>query len=244
MVAADGAWIRQAYEVAYEKFAAAIEEPGRPLGYLFLDKLFQLRVPLPSIGSLNQSDFFRRLLGVDGRQIDVGAEVEGLRREVDASESEAEVLEALQGASQAARERVAAQAVTKLSQSDLTVDTEHALERFAPLLNANPRSMKRFINCYTVLRAVRTLEGNIVPTDALALWVVLQIRWPLLADYLQEHPDAIDHVGHEPLPDGLPEQIHNIMKSATLQQVLKAAPMPLSPVLIRRCCGELVITPQ
>jgi hypothetical protein len=240
VVAADGAWIRQAFEVAYEKFTTAIEEPGRPLGYLFLDKLFQLRVPLPSIGSANQSDFFRNLLGRTQPDIEVAEEVVDLRKEVNASESEADLLKALESASQAARERVASEAVTKLSQRRLATETEHALERFAQLLNANPRSMKRFINCYTVVRAVRTLEGNIVPTDALAMWVLLQIRWPLLADYLQQHPDAIDHVGQDPLPEGLPEPIQGLMRSATLHHVLKAAPTPLSSILIRQCCGEAV----
>ncbi|MDX3108942.1 KAP family P-loop NTPase fold protein [Nonomuraea angiospora] len=240
VVAADGAWIRQAYEVAYEKFATAIEEPGRPLGYLFLDKLFQLRVPLPSIGLANQSDFFRTLLGRTDPDNDVAEEIKDLRQEVNASESEADLLKALQGASQAAREQVASEAVTKLSQRRLATDTEHALEQFAQLLNANPRSMKRFINCYTVVRAVRTLEGNIVPTEALAMWVLLQIRWPLFADYLQEHPDAIEYVGQDPLPEGLPEPIQNLMRSAALQQVLKTAPTPLSPVLIRMSCGEPV----
>jgi hypothetical protein len=245
VVAADGAWLRQAFEVSYERFKTAVEEPGRPLGYLFLDKLFQLRVPLPSIGSTSQSAFFRGLLGrTEPEENDVAAEAGELLLQVNASNSETDILQALRGASQAARELVAAEAVTKMSERRLTADVEHALERFSPLLNANPRSMKRYINCYTVVRAARTLEGNPVETDVLAMWVLIQTRWPLLADYLQQQPDVIDYIGQESLPDDLPETLHALMRSATLTNVLKAAPTPLTPDLVRMSCGALVERPD
>ena len=48
VVAADGAWLRTSYEGAYTSFGDAIGQPGRPLGYLFLDKIFQLGMPLPA----------------------------------------------------------------------------------------------------------------------------------------------------------------------------------------------------
>ena len=40
VVAADGRWIRASYEKAYSTFVDEVKEPGRPLGYLFLDKAF------------------------------------------------------------------------------------------------------------------------------------------------------------------------------------------------------------
>src|SRR5438128_2568573 len=62
VVAADGAWIRHSYESAYQGFVDAVAEPGRPLGYLFLDKLFQLTVEVPSISPTAQEAYLRGLL--------------------------------------------------------------------------------------------------------------------------------------------------------------------------------------
>ena len=54
--------------------------------------------------------------------------------------------------------------------------------------------MKRFINDYSILRAVRTLEGIAVGMAALALWAIMETRWPALADYLSDHPEQISLV--------------------------------------------------
>jgi hypothetical protein len=238
VVAADGAWLRQAFETVYDHFRTAVEAPGRPLGYLFLDKLFQLRVPVPTMGSASQSAYFRSLLGLgSGTASDVVSEASDLRQQVTASKTEHGVLQALRHASPAARELVAADALTKMSEAELTTDVEHALEPYALMLNANPRSMKRYINCYTVARAARTLEGNPVETDALALWVLLQIRWPQLADYLQTSPDAISKIVQGKHPSELPDPLHRLVVSPDLTNVLKAAPIPLTPDLIRHCSG-------
>jgi hypothetical protein len=63
VVAGDGAWIRTSYEVAYQTFAASVAEPGRSLGYLFLDKLFQLTVPVPALSAQAQDAYLKALLG-------------------------------------------------------------------------------------------------------------------------------------------------------------------------------------
>jgi hypothetical protein len=47
VVAADRQWICASFEKEYEAFGKSIGEPGRPLGYLFLDKMFQVSVSVP-----------------------------------------------------------------------------------------------------------------------------------------------------------------------------------------------------
>jgi hypothetical protein len=39
-----------------------VAEPGRPLGYLFLDKLFQLSIPVPMLNAQRQQAYMRELL--------------------------------------------------------------------------------------------------------------------------------------------------------------------------------------
>ncbi|MEU0872186.1 MrcB family domain-containing protein [Nocardia brasiliensis] len=238
VVAADGAWLRQAYEVTYDKFLDAVAEPGRPLGYLFLDKLFQLSVPLPAIGAAGQKTYFRGLLGGSVREGDtLGDEVDKLRRVIAESANETEVLDALRQASPTARERVSPQAVERMSGAELAAGVEHALERFAPLLDGNPRRMKRYINCYTVTRAARTLEGSAIETDALALWVLLQIRWPELAEYLRRKPDAIATINEKQTTKGWPEDLAALLHSSDLREVIGQAPIKLTGNQIRECCG-------
>ena len=48
VVAADARWISQAFEHRHRDAHAPLGEPGRTLGSLFLDKLFQLRITLPT----------------------------------------------------------------------------------------------------------------------------------------------------------------------------------------------------
>jgi len=64
LVAADGAWLRTSYEGAYKDFRDAIGQPGRPLGYLFLDKIFQLSLTLPTASKAAQQTLLDKLLQV------------------------------------------------------------------------------------------------------------------------------------------------------------------------------------
>ena len=60
VVAADARWISQAFEHRHRDAHAPLGEPGRTLGSLFLDKLFQLRITLPT-PSTEDLDRFDRI---------------------------------------------------------------------------------------------------------------------------------------------------------------------------------------
>jgi hypothetical protein len=240
IVAADAAWLHRAFEREYDGFGAAVAEPGKPLGYLFCDKIFQLVVPMPGLGEVGQAAFLASLLGVSTAQPSTPRDANAVReaaRLIDASGSEAEVLTVLSSVEPQVREQVGPQAVDALTRPELVQRTEHSLTRFAPLLPSNPRSMKRFINDYSMARAVRTLEGDPVPVDALAQWTVMRTRWPALAAYLAERPEA----AADPAPaDGEPpvEDLARLLAGAEVRRVL-AFPdgTALTPELIRRCHG-------
>ncbi|MEU8175545.1 P-loop NTPase fold protein [Microbispora hainanensis] len=237
VVAMDGAWLRCAYENAYETFKSAVAEPGRPIGYLFLDKLFQLSVPMPRIGGAGRDLYFGRLLGVSVEQPPSPA-ADRVRAALTASGDEIEVLETLAKADPQVREIVAAQAVERILDAGVQDVSRHALAKFSRLLHSNPRAMKRFVNTYTVLRAVRVLEGSVVPTDALALWTLLRIRWPELADHLESHPEAVDQIMEGSDAQDLPESLRDLAASEDLHEVLCGVPgVTLTPDMIRACSG-------
>lgn len=238
VVAADGAWMRASYEIEYEKFVPTIAEPGRPLGYLFLNKLFQLHVPVPMIDPPRQRTYLGRLLGLRAEEQTVREE-DSVRERLRAGTSEAHVLETLRQASDEVRDRLAAEVVEKLSAPEVVAATEHQLQRFGPLLSPNPRSMKLFLNTYSVLRTVRTLEGNPVPMEPLALWTVLETRWPRLADHLRSRPDDIALVGKpkKELKD-VSEDIRPLFNDSAVKALTSfEAEGALTAEKIRRCCG-------
>jgi hypothetical protein len=243
-IAADGRWIRSSYEKRYDTFHATAL-PGRPLGYLFLEKIFQLHVQLPSMTPSAKEAYFLSLLAPEHRpqaQGGGGAENDAARRTkaavVDAN-TEADLLEVGHRATEiedpVARMDVLGDLAVKFSQREIIDATEHALNRFAGLLEPNPRSMKLFVNTYGVLRSLRTLEEVFVPIGPLALWTVVEIRWPYLADYLRAHPEAV--AADEP-DDDVPDYVKHLLVDDDVALVLGDAQSgPLTAELIRQCAG-------
>jgi KAP family P-loop domain len=214
VVAADGRWIVRSYEVAHAAFADHVREPGRPLGYLFLDKLFQLTVPVPRLGSQLQVQY---LAGMLNTEVQPRAPNPELKQRVLESKTEDEVIDALSAASPEERIEVAPIAVWHLSKPRVTAETEHVLQAYAHMLDPNPRSMKRFLLAYSIARAVRTVEGSAVSRDSLARWTILRIRWPELAEHLRREPDAIA----ESSRDTLPQALRELMANAGVRDVLR-----------------------
>lgn len=227
VVAADGRWIRHSYEHAYESFQEAVHEPGRRLGYLFLDKIFQLTLRIPEIGEEQRARYLDELLqmptatpGLESRMEDPAAAVEGETR-IRQSRNQEEILQVVDEARPEVRRRLEEAAVTRLSDAAVERATEHELQKFALLLEPNPRSMKRFVNAYSISLSTELLAGRLPDPEALALWTILRMRWPELADCLAGSPHLVAGIaaGDEP-PTGLPEALAPLCGDAALAAVL------------------------
>jgi hypothetical protein len=222
-----------------------------PLGYLFLDKLFQLRVPIPKIDPVRQDSYLKELLrgrqlagaSPDSRAAPTDKAEQEVLLKVNRSTSEADAVAVMRQASPEVRDRLARAAVERLSAPELVAATEHRLQEFAGLLPPNPRAMKRFVNDYSILRAVRTLEGNTVGITPLAQWAIIETRWPALADYLRSDPEAISLVtepGQAPDKDlaRVPDVLKDLIEAADLRALTFFRPDgKLTPELISQCCG-------
>lgn len=237
VIAADGVWLRTSYEIAYKTFGDAVASPGYPLGHHFLDKLFQLTVPVPAPTTRAKTEFLDRLLRVESEADSerLKAEISDARQRI-ASSDESGILQVLDNASDAAREDLVATAAVALTSARTRARTEHALRKFLPLLDANPRNVKKFLNTYSVLRSVRVLENNTLPSDALAVWSIVCVRWPAMADYLEIKPEAVRGVIN-PLwvSECFPEHLEDLARDERFREVVLHS--PLTAELIRRCCG-------
>lgn len=229
VVAADGRWIRTSYEIAHAPFLEVVREPGRPLGYLFLDKLFQLTVPVPQLNRELRASFLANLLNAPSDASGDGeASVPELKARLDSSTSEDEVVAVLDSAPLEARAALAPQAVEQLSEPGVAAHTEHVLQTYADLLDPNPRSMKRFLLAYSINRAVRTVEGSAVNRDPLARWTILTLRWPELAERLRRDPELIEDDRY-----GLPQELQEMLDDGSVHDVAG----PLTPESIRASMG-------
>ncbi|WP_354146354.1 P-loop NTPase fold protein [Arthrobacter sp. 754] len=249
-VAADGHWIRTSYEAHYNS-ARPAEVLGRPLGYQFLEKIFQLQVRLPSISEATKQAFYESLLKLQPGSDATAEGQENLKAEVlsrvrDAATGE-DISRAAAGANQltdaALRLEVLGTAAVRFSESLIQESTRHALAPYGRFLEPNPRSIKLFVNTYNVLRSLRILEGlTSIPIRSLALWAVLEIRWPLLADHLRAHPDDISLKGSTALKP--PKPIQDLLGSAEVKAVIADPGLgPLTSNDIRDCTGRAASRP-
>jgi hypothetical protein len=233
IVAADRRWICSSYAKAYDSFASYVDEPGRPLGYLFLDKIFQLSTSIPRMSLDIQSEYWKRLLSGSETEIEKqlrDAEEEA-RLRAQNSRTEASLINSThrrdgEDAYQVQARRGAA--VRRLASQEVEAEIEHALRNFASLLEPNPRAMKRLINAYAVQRAIATLAGVNIRREQLALWTIASLRWPLLTEFLEEQPETIEFLdGIEPLTEaelaqkGVPETLRKLFRDKEVLEVFK-----------------------
>lgn len=207
VIAADRHWLYDSYEQVYPEHKRDGRDPGRPLGHLFLEKTFQLSTSVPRLSLAEREEFWRSLIFPSAEAEDAAELEQRLAQEFAGARTEEEtftVLDRLSRGSPAERRAARAVAVRKLSTPELVQATEHTLSRFAPLLEPNPRAMKRLVNAYGVERALQIIGGHSTaldyPRERLALWTILKSRWPLLADYLADEPDAVEALKTGDLP--------------------------------------------
>jgi hypothetical protein len=254
VVAADRDWLSDSYEAAYGDFVSANDEPGRPLGYLFLEKTFQMSVTLPPPSSTMHAGYWGRLLR-PGETLDRG-ELTQAREAADVAfaelESEAAIRQELgrdPGASPAEQQARREAAAIQLASPAVAKEVQHALEPFAALLDANPRAMKRLVNAYGMVRGVQTLGGEMLDggrdaQQTTALWTILALRWPRLADHLAARPEDVARVGGRgKLPDAVPEELRPLFRDPRVVDVVRGTGVDakLDEDAVRRSAGQVQV---
>jgi hypothetical protein len=216
VVAADRSWIKASFEARYSTFSNAVGSVGQPLGYLFLEKIFQVSMSIPGMGDKTRSAYWNGLLrgaalsSQDGQQVASPTGKEGPPLRAVSSEQFDRAVESKRADLRETHGQniTGGQAQAILETSDTPVDraavflelnasreaekeAEHLLARFTDIVPDNPRVMKRMINAFAMRRAIGILERNATPTPTLVLarWTILEQRLPALADLLIEHPE-------------------------------------------------------
>lgn len=264
VVAADRKWICSSFEQKYAKFSPPIGEPGRPLGYLFLDKLFQVSAAVPQLAADVRTTYWQSLLKVSRQEAGSGAAdaeaerkaVEEARRAADAKaraelagltthEQLASAVErSVESEDPIAIQATRAEAAMIITSAAASAQAEHRLKDYAHLLEPNPRAMKRLVNAYGMHQATLFLAGRAASPDALARWTILELRWPLLADFLATRPNYVDRV-RKPLADNelkqVPTALRELFGDELVVEVVgeEAAEQRLNPDELRAILGAV-----
>jgi KAP family P-loop domain len=221
VIAADREWIKASFEKRFDTFKGNVGSPGQPLGYLFLEKIFQISTPLPVVGANISEKFWRELLGGNSSASTVNLVTNTKKRSKSLNDEESARLE-LDAEIQRNRENIRNTYSDRFTQIELqdyfskagkspTVraaaaleinvspsaerEAEHLLEPYADGASRIPRVMKRIVNAFAMRRTTAILEESSVPVDALVRWTMIEQRWPGLADVLARDPESVNVLG-------------------------------------------------
>jgi hypothetical protein len=229
VVAADRDWLADSYEAEYRAFESLAGEPGRPFGYVFLEKTFQLSVKVPGVPTDARETFWRDLLrpaAQDGvTELDEARErADNEMRDMPAEEA-MRVIAANPGSDAADQLARAETVALKQASPEQQKELEHALKPFDTLLEENPRALKRLVNAFGVARDLEILDLRNLTRDQreqqqTALWVILGLRWPQLADYLAEHPGAVESIRSRPVSVSMPSKLRPLFDDPRVRKVI------------------------
>ncbi|MEQ9091956.1 MAG: P-loop NTPase fold protein [Balneola sp.] len=217
LVAADKHWIAKSFENVYSEYTDTVKK-GTKLGYSFIEKNFQLSIRLPNPSAEQISRYWGHILKQESyNQLSGTGNTEGLKRQLQETGQEA----VLSG--EANLEELAEQYNTSIEDAqnimletvnETTEDIEHLLMEHHKLLGNNPRAVKRLANQYTVYRNLVLIEQNKVDPLKLFRWVILQNRWPVLVDKLEQDPAHINDY------DELLEELDLVSYSIDIEYVM------------------------
>jgi hypothetical protein len=210
VVAADHKWLGRMYESQYENYADAISKPGKSFGLIFLDKIFQLIVELPSISSVQKLSYWNYLLGGAKNREELEEKRKAAREKLDKLGNNNAKMKLIKEESgndidnQILRE----EGIGSMSIGEEQRQIENKLVNFCDIVEPNPRAMKRIINDISTYRAISTLYKQGVKDEQLVMFTILKLQYPKLASWFWENPEKMDEVfagksSGDPLTDQL-----------------------------------------
>jgi hypothetical protein len=231
VVAADRDWLADSYANEYRSFKSRADEPGRPFGYLFLEKTFQISTRVPTIPPETLVQFWSRLIRTD--RLPDQDEMQKAREQAEEAfkdfKTEEEIRQAIisnPGQNAAEQQARAEAAAIKLAAPEHRAATEHSLVPVARLVDSNPRFLKQLVNAFGIARDIETLygrnlKGDVVKQHQTALWTLLRLRWPKLADYLAHHPADVALIGGDESPASVPGGLKPLFSDDRVIRVVK-----------------------
>lgn len=193
VVAGDRQWISTCFENHYKDYHGIVRQPAQKLGYLFLEKAFQLSIRLPKISGITKKEYWQYILNIEENNTEENKEltdekrqevIQEMRKEVSNEDytSPAKMNELKE------KHNLKSHQITDLALEILDVDTEeikHILQDHHDLIDANPRSIKRLANQYNIYRNTLIVEQKEFDKNKLFRWLMLQNKYPVFTDWVE-----------------------------------------------------------
>lgn len=198
LVACDREYISVCFEKKYDFLKNSPGETGNRVGYFFLDKLFQISTRLPVLQPTARKFYTDSLLGVKNERQSVM--IGGKELDLSGAYNDDSALESLKKIEGEYKNdpieitRLRHEVAIKMYDDVESDINQHRLQKFVDFLGVNPRAIKRFLNTYQFYRVISVLEGTFVERTYLARWLIIQQRWPLLADHLEQSPKRVEEL--------------------------------------------------
>ncbi|MGR3716326.1 MAG: hypothetical protein ACU0B1_06230 [Thermohalobaculum sp.] len=111
-----------------------------------------------------------------------------------------------------------------MQSKELVGEREHFLAKYADLLEANPRAMKRLLNAYGFRRGFDIQSPHRSDPDSLVRWTILENLWPVLAGRSAGRGDG-------EIIDGLmnDSEVRDVAKGLTWDKLRTIAGAPTQP---------------
>ncbi|HEU4735983.1 MAG TPA: hypothetical protein VFS48_03020, partial [Solirubrobacterales bacterium] len=160
-------------------------------------KTFQISLEIPPMSEEVQTRYWKTLMeGESGnsagglpkrRSADLATEFSDASTQADVEREVRTLIDAGED-----RDEVRSAAVRRMNAPELQDQYRAQLQEFAPLLEKNPRSMKRLMNGYGIERDRLLRDGYLLtPTERgqLALLTIFWLRWPELGERIRRFPE-------------------------------------------------------
>ncbi len=208
VIGMDAEMVAAALDVAYHgmkgKFPGKEKNLGS-VGWYFLDKFIQVPVVLPTMSERDKTLFLQKLFDDPSPRIPNARDLTSHSPEI--KQAAREILASAKtkdsGTMEQAREETRSRGTeNELDEAILeqaykatedSEDIQQHVKEFATYLDPSPRGIKRFANLlrfYTAQQQLR--ETKSLPsagTEALAKWLIITLRWPMLVRWLQWRED-------------------------------------------------------
>ena len=245
VVAADRNWLNASFNHVYRSLEQQIQEPGKSLGSLFLEKVFQATAPIPQIPPPLLKLYWQSLLkkGDESQTLKqfeslVAEELKFMATKNTEEEIVSETHSGQTGSALQHQARIQA-AVIRLGDEKIVSHYEkHTLADLALLLRPNPRAMKRLVNAYGINRALTVLSDLQIDSKQLGLWTIFELQWPLLTEHLRKHPEDINYLLEgsdlEELLTMTDPKLQGLFTDAAVKRVANSEPK-LNVDVVKKC---------
>lgn len=226
LVAGDRHWISTSFEKSYGDMGKDIEEAGRSIGYMFLEKIFQLSFGLPSISGTTRKNYMTQLTSARSAPPSVRLETEEskVQAEFSSANSDAEVFKTEQRLLTEGfdAKTVSNQMMIRARSNMVAVEREHRLVDLVSWVLPNPRLMKLIVSAYGIYiylyRDLNTPETKYDYFSQIAIWTVVMVSFSRLADYLEENPDQLSLLFDEQRTRKYPADIEKMLTSPDVRR--------------------------